>query len=107
MTTTDLDALESAWAATTQRFSSLYALGKLAYNELPALIADNRRLRAENEAMREALESAVREASLLHQNSAACAQNHYGEDFAQFGMPQWLADSAERIALARKALEGL
>ncbi|WEK42936.1 MAG: hypothetical protein P0Y64_16585 [Candidatus Sphingomonas colombiensis] len=29
--------------------------------------------------------------ALLQQNSEGCAQNHYGEDFALFGMPGWLA----------------
>ena len=60
---------------------------------------------AEREAkLREALASAIHEASLLHQNSMGCADNHYGEDMATFGVPGWLNDSAVRIAAARAAL---
>ncbi len=49
-------------------------------------------------------ETLRQEAAMLLQNAMACAVNHYGEDFAQHGMPGWLADSQARIQSASAAL---
>ncbi len=39
-----------------------------------------------------------RAARMLQQNSEGCAINHYGDDFALFGKPGWLADTEADIA---------
>lgn len=46
-------------------------------------------------------------ASLLQANAEGCAANHYGEDFAEHGMPGWLADTAADIEAARDLLAKL
>jgi len=68
----DLDALESAWGARDEL---------VCWEMTPALIAELRRLRAENETMREALEGV--KSTALHR------------------------DGAVLMDIARKALEGL
>lgn len=52
----------------------------------------------------ESAETLRKEAALLLQNSEGCAQNHYGHDCNLYGMPQWLADSRERITGAASTL---
>lgn len=64
-------------------------------------------MQIDREGMREAFETLRREATMLCQNSMACAANHYGEDFAQHGMPQWLADSQARIQSASAAITAI
>jgi chromosome segregation ATPase len=54
--------------------------------------------------LEEGLEVLRREATILCQNSMACAANHYGVDFSIFGMPGWLADSQARIEKAAALL---
>jgi hypothetical protein len=61
---------------------------------------------ARNKVLEEAVEVLRKEATMLCQNAMACAVNHYGEDFAQHGMPGWLADSQIRIQSAAQALGG-
>lgn len=64
----------------------------------------NARLIAAAPELLEALESMVREASMLLQNAEGCAANHYGEDFELHGEPQWITDSRARIVQARAAI---
>jgi len=61
-------------------------------------------LRARVAGLEEGLEVLRREATILCQNSMACAANHYGVDFSIFGMPGWLADSQARIEKAAALL---
>lgn len=46
-------------------------------------------------------------ANLLHQNCVGCAINHHSLDFAQQGLPGWLADAEREIAEARSLLAAL
>lgn len=43
-------------------------------------------------------------AKLLYENSKGCAQNHYGNDLAEQGMPGWLSDTWRDIERADAAL---
>lgn len=61
-------------------------------------------LQAKIERLEGAAKTLGTEAALLLQNSEGCAQNHYGNDCEQFGMPQWLVDSRARIEAARNSL---
>jgi len=53
-----------------------------------------------------ALEVLRKETALLLQNAEGCAANHYGNDPAIHGMPQWIADCRERISQALAAIKG-
>ena len=59
---------------------------------------------AREEQLRDALERLRKEAVLLLQNSEGCAVNHYGEDFALYGMPGWLIDARIAVEASGKAL---
>ncbi len=65
---------------------------------------ENAQLRDRVAGLEEGLEVLRREATILCQNSMACAANHYGVDFSIFGMPGWLADSQARIEKAAALL---
>lgn len=67
-------------------------------------MADNTALLDRIEALEAAGKTLRMEAFMLLQNSEGCATNHYGGDSAQFGMPQWLRDSRQRVETAARAL---
>lgn len=50
---------------------------------------------------REILEKLIRAATLLQQNSVACAKLHHGLDIKLNGLPGWLRDTEKAIERAR------
>tara|TARA_R100001132_G_C3272385_1_gene94387 strand:- start:2658 stop:3029 length:372 start_codon:yes stop_codon:yes gene_type:complete len=75
------DCIEQAFAA--------HRLASTAQPEVKALV--------------EALERLRKSAALLQQNAEGCAMDHYGAQI-EHGLPGWLVDTANDIAVARKAL---
>lgn len=55
----------------------------------------------------EAMRRLVLSAKVLLQNAEGCAANHYGDDFALYGEPGWIADCRRDIESAERALSAI